>query len=70
MEAPRNRVHCEALNVEANDSNYRVSDVVEEVQRLYPRASVTFTGEVGHDPLNYRVSFDKIRCLLLEFRLE
>lgn len=70
MDAPRGDVHCQAINVGANDSNYRVRDVVEEVRRHHPRARVVFTGEVGHDPRNYRVSFDKLGRLLPNFQLE
>lgn len=70
MDAPRDDLHCQALNVGANDNNYRVSDMVEEVKKIYPRARVAFTGEVGHDPRNYRVSFEKLGRLLPDFRLE
>ncbi len=33
-------------------------------------AKVTYTGEVGHDPRNYRVSFAKLNRMLPDFRLE
>ena len=35
-----------------------------------PRAKVVYTGEVGADPRNYRVNFDKLARLLPEFRLQ
>ena len=70
MDAPRADVHCQAVNVGANNSNYRVRDVVDEVRRHHAQARVVFTGEVGHDPRSYRVSFDKLGRLLPAFRLE
>jgi len=35
-----------------------------------PSARVTFTGEVGADPRNYRVRFDRLAAALPSFRLE
>ena len=37
---------------------------------VIPEAEVVFTGEVGEDPRNYRVNFDKLNQILPEFRLE
>ena len=53
-----------------NDQNFQVKEVAAEVQRLMPRAKITFTGEVGADPRNYRVKFDLLKRLLPEFKLE
>jgi nucleoside-diphosphate-sugar epimerase len=69
-EAPRERVHARAVNVGANDENYQVRDVAEIVRELVPDAEVVFTGEVGHDPRDYRVNFDLLRELLPDFRLQ
>lgn len=69
-EAPRERVHGRAVNVGANDENYQVRDVAAVVQELIPEAEVVFTGEVGHDPRDYRVDFTRLGELLPEFRLE
>jgi len=69
MEAPRHVVHDRAVNVGANPENHRVRDVANEVQRLVPEASITYTGEVGADPRDYRVCFDLLAELLPDFRL-
>jgi nucleoside-diphosphate-sugar epimerase len=69
-EAPREAVHNRALNVGANGENYQVRDVADQVQRLLPRARITYTGEVGADPRNYRVRFDRLSQALPGFRLE
>lgn len=68
-EAPRQAVHAQAFNVGANQENYQVKDVADFVARLVANARITFTGEVGEDPRNYRVRFDKLNAHLPEFRL-
>jgi len=69
-EAPREAVHNRALNVGANGENYQVRDVADQVQRLLPRARITYTGEVGADPRNYRVRFDRLAQALPGFHLK
>jgi nucleoside-diphosphate-sugar epimerase len=69
-EAPRQVVHNQAVNIGGNRENYQVKDVGDQVQRLVPSARVTYTGEVGADPRNYRVKFDLLNRLLPEFRLQ
>ena len=59
-----------AVNVGANDENYRVRDVAALVQELVPDARIEFTGEAGNDPRSYRVSFDLLSRLVPSFRLE
>jgi nucleoside-diphosphate-sugar epimerase len=68
--APKEKVHNKAVNVGANSENYQVRDVGNQVQRLMPEARITYTGEVGADPRNYRVKFDYLYSLLPEFKLE
>lgn len=70
MNAPKEKIHNKAVNIGANEENYQVKDVAEFVQKLIPEAEVVFTGEVGEDPRNYRVNFDKLNQILPEFRLE
>ncbi len=69
-EAPAAAVAGRALNVGANEENHQVRGVAEQVERLIPGASVVFTGEVGNDPRNYRVLFDRLNAALPTFRLE
>jgi nucleoside-diphosphate-sugar epimerase len=70
LEPPVERLRNVVVNVGGNAENYQVRDVADIVQRLIPGASITYTGEVGHDPRNYRVVFDKLQRLLPEFSLE
>ena len=68
--APREAIHARAINVGANEQNYQVRDVGDQVQRLVPGARIVYTGEVGADPRNYRVRFDLLGRLLPDFALE
>jgi nucleoside-diphosphate-sugar epimerase len=69
-EASRELIHNQAVNVGANDQNYQVRDVGDAVQHLVPKAKIVYTGEVGPDPRNYRVKFDKLYTLFPQYRLE
>lgn len=69
-QAPREAVHNLAVNVGANAENYQVRDVGDQVKRLVPGAKITYTGEVGADPRNYRVKFDLLSRVLPGFALQ
>ena len=58
MNAPKENIHNKAINVGGNQENYQVRDIADKVQKLVPTAKITYTGEVGADPRNYRVKFD------------
>ena len=68
--APKAAVHNKAINIGANTENYQVRDVGNQVQRLIPSAKITYTGEVGADPRNYRVNFDLLYQLVPDFKLQ
>jgi nucleoside-diphosphate-sugar epimerase len=68
--APADKVRNRAVNVGANTENYRVREVADQVKRLMPQAQITYTGEVGADPRNYRVNFDLLNQLLPDFKLQ
>src|SRR5262249_16002970 len=70
MNAPRERVHNKPVNVGGNRENYQVRAMGEQVERVMPGAKVAYTGEVGADPRNYRVKFDRLNALLPDFRLD
>ncbi len=68
-EAPREKVHNQIINIGGNKENYQVKQVADYVQRLLPEAEIVYTGEVGEDPRNYKVNFDRLNALLPEFTL-
>src|SRR5271165_1526957 len=70
LEAPREAIHNQAINIGGDAENYQVSDIADLVRQLVPAASIVYTGEVGKDPRDYRVDFTKFRRLLPDFRLE
>lgn len=70
MDAPKERIHNKAVNVGGNTENYQVRDVGDRVKKLVPQAKITYTGEVGADPRNYRVKFDLLNKLLPDFKLQ
>jgi nucleoside-diphosphate-sugar epimerase len=69
-EAPKEKVHNKAVNTGGNRENYRVREVADQVKRLMPEAQITYTGEVGADPRNYRVNFDMLAQVLPNFKLQ
>jgi nucleoside-diphosphate-sugar epimerase len=69
LEAPRERVHNQILNVGAPEANYQIREIAEIVGRVFPGCGVT-VGDRGADARSYRVSFAKIHELLPEFRCD
>ena len=67
--AAREKVHNQIINVGGNQENYQVKHVADYVQRLLPDAEIVYTGEVGEDPRNYKVNFDRLNTLLPDFQL-
>lgn len=70
LNSPRQHTHNMAINIGADEENYQVHQVATSVQELMPAASVHYTGQIGNDPRNYRVSFAKLSALLPDFRLK
>jgi nucleoside-diphosphate-sugar epimerase len=70
MNAPKDSIHNKAVNVGGNDENYQVRDIGDKVKELIPNAKITYTGEVGADPRNYRVKFDRLNAMLPDFKLQ
>jgi nucleoside-diphosphate-sugar epimerase len=67
LEAPREAVHNEVFNVGDTAHNYRVKEIAEIVAGEFPDCRLTF-GPASSDNRSYRVSFEKIRKHLPEFK--
>ncbi len=67
--APSEKIQNLPLNVGGNAENYQVRQIGDYVQRLVPNASIVYTGEVGNDPRNYRVSFNLLGRQIPDFSL-
>jgi nucleoside-diphosphate-sugar epimerase len=69
LAAPRASVHNETFNVGDTAHNYTVKEIAQIVGDVFPGCRVTF-GQQGADNRSYRVSFEKIRNALPDFRCE
>lgn len=63
LDARRESVHAQVLNVGADSNNYTVREIAETVGAEFPGCEVSF-GEPSADNRSYRVSFAKIREVL------
>jgi len=68
LDAPREAVHNQTLNVGRNDENYRVRELADMVAEIVPGCRVEYAPGGGPDLRCYRVSFDKIGRMLPAFR--
>jgi nucleoside-diphosphate-sugar epimerase len=69
LAAPRAAIHNQIFNVGDTDHNYRIKEIAEVVADVFPGCRLSF-GEQGADNRSYRVSFDKIRERLPDFRCD
>jgi len=69
LEAPRDAVHNQIINVGDTGENYQVRDIAQIVTDVFPGCELTVGTSAG-DNRSYRVSFDKIRQRLPSFRCE
>jgi nucleoside-diphosphate-sugar epimerase len=69
LDAPRDAVHNEVFNVGDTAHNYRVRDVAAIVASVFPACELHI-GTGSSDNRSYRVSFDKIRERIPDFRCD
>lgn len=67
LESPREAVHNEIFNVGDTQHNYRVKEIAEVVANSFPGCKLSF-GAPSADNRSYRVSFEKIRKHLPDFK--
>jgi nucleoside-diphosphate-sugar epimerase len=68
VEAPEDRVFNQAFNVGQTAHNYRIRDLAEIVASIVPNCELEFAPTAGPDKRSYRVSFEKIKRTLPEFK--
>jgi nucleoside-diphosphate-sugar epimerase len=68
LEAPRDSVHGQTLNVGRNDENFRIREIADIVAEIVPGCRVEYAPGGGPDLRCYRVNFDKIGRLVPGFR--
>ena len=69
LDAPREVVHKQIFNVGDTSHNYRVKEIAEIVAETFPGCRLVL-GASGADNRSYRVSFEKIRKRLPNFKCE
>ena len=69
LEAPRDAIHNQVLNVGETAHNYRVKEIAEIVAGVFTGCETSF-GSQGSDNRSYRVSFEKIKHVLPGFRCD
>lgn len=67
LQAPRERIHNEAINIGFDDENYRIRELADIVAEVVPGCAVEIAPDAGPDKRCYRVSFAKARTLLPDF---
>ncbi len=68
LEAPHEQVCNEAFNVGQTEHNYQIRDLAEIVARVVPGCKLQYASDAGPDKRSYRVSVEKIKRGLPEFR--
>jgi nucleoside-diphosphate-sugar epimerase len=68
LDAPRDAIHAEAINVGSAEDNHQVSGIAKIVADAVPSSELRITGETGSDPRSYRVDFTKLGERLPEFQ--
>jgi nucleoside-diphosphate-sugar epimerase len=68
LEAPADVVFNEAFNVGQTAHNYRIKDLAEIVAGVVPGCKIEFANDAGPDTRSYRVSFEKIKTKLPDFK--
>jgi len=68
LEAPIDSIHNETFNVGQTEENYRISQLADIVAETVPGCQIEYAAGGGPDKRCYRVSCDKIRRILPNFR--
>ena len=68
LEAPEEAVFNQAFNVGQTAHNYRIRDIAEIVAGVVPGCRLEFAPDAGPDNRSYRVSFDKIKRVLPNYK--
>lgn len=67
LEAPRERIHNQVINVGRNDDNHQIRDIATCLAEVFPGCATSF-GAADPDQRSYRVNFDRIGTVLPGFR--
>lgn len=68
LQAPREKVHCEAFNIGGDEENYQIRDIAKIVEDVVAGSRIALAADAGPDKRSYRVSFAKLRDAFPELR--
>ena len=68
LEAPQDTIHNQTFNVGQTEENYRIRDLAAIVAETVPGCVIEYAADGGPDKRCYRVSCDKIKCMLPSFK--
>jgi nucleoside-diphosphate-sugar epimerase len=68
LEAPQDAIHNQTFNVGQSEENYRIRDLAAIVGETVPGCRIEYAADGGPDKRCYRISCDKIRRMLPNFR--
>jgi nucleoside-diphosphate-sugar epimerase len=68
LEAPRESVFNQAFNVGRTEENYQIRDLARMVEQVVPGSVVSLGAGAGPDKRDYRVSFEKIKQRLPQWK--
>jgi nucleoside-diphosphate-sugar epimerase len=68
LQAPRETVHNEVLNVGRNEENYRIRELADIVHATVPGCRIEYAKDAGPDLRCYRADFSKLARMLPEFK--
>lgn len=67
LEAPRDAIHNQVINIGSSRQNYMVRDLAGFVQEALPESQVSYAEGGEPDPRSYRVDFAKLNRLLPDY---
>jgi nucleoside-diphosphate-sugar epimerase len=67
LDLPREALHNQIINLGATEQNYRVREIAEAIEGVFPGCTVSF-GKNDADERSYRVSFNKVNELIPAFK--
>ena len=67
LKAPKNKIHNQIMNMGSSKSNYQIKEVANIIGTVFEGCKVTF-GKSDGDTRSYKVSFEKIRKVLPQFK--
>jgi nucleoside-diphosphate-sugar epimerase len=68
LNAPREMVCNQIINVGKNEENYRIREVADIVKQIVPNSEIKYVEGAERDKRSYKVEFDKIAEILPEFK--